>query len=383
MGRRGHRNRRAGGVEAQGPAAAQDRGELTVQPRLAHRTEVEPEVVHPQLLHTPRQGAAHLVAGGQITAGQLGYRAGPGGIAEAGSLSPHRFADQEVGGAGEHQRCGVELHEFEIAHRRSGAPGHRHPVTAGLGRVGGVGEQMAATAAGQNHRPGPQPAQPVAIENLQTHAAAPLHPELQGRNALVLLQANPSQHVSFQSIHQGTSGPVLGVQNPPVAVGRLQGRAQLISLPVEGHSQLQQPRHTVRGIPHQQLHRLEVAEAGAGLQGVVDVALEAVLGPGHRSNSALGPAAGGGGAILLAEEQHPQAGWQFKAGHQAGGAAAHHHHIPVGGQIRMLHRQAPLERAYGSTAINRFGRSRPIKKTAGGRRFRSLVLEAPEDQPGA
>ena len=187
VGSGGHRNWRADGIEAQGPAAAQDRGELTVQPRLAHRPQVEPEVVHPQLLHAPRQGAAHLVAGGQIATGQLGHRAVPGRIAEAGPLPPHRLANQEVGGAGEHQRRGVELHEFEVAHRCSGAPGHGHPVAAGLGGIGGVGKQMATAAAGQDHRPGPQPAQPVPIQHLQTHAAARLHPELQGRNALVLL----------------------------------------------------------------------------------------------------------------------------------------------------------------------------------------------------
>jgi len=187
----------------------------------------------------------------------------------------------------------------------------------------------------------------------------------------VLLQSLPPQHLPFQGIHQGTPGPVLGVQHPPVAVGRLQGGAQLVGLPVEGHAQLQQPRHTVRGIAHQEFHRLEVAEAGAGLQGVVDVALEAVFGPSHRSNPALGPAAGGGWAILLAEKQHPQAGWQFQAGHEAGGPAAHHHHIPVGGQIRMLHRQAPLQGAYGSAAVRRFRQNRPIKKPPVFPRFRS------------
>jgi len=178
----------------------------------------------------------------------------------------------------------------------------------------------------------------------------------------VLLQAHPPQHLPFQGIHQCPPGPVLGVQHPPVAVGRLQGGAQLFGLPVEGHAQLQEPRHAVRGIAHQQLHRLEVTEAGSSFQGVVDVALEAVFGSGHCGNPALGPAAGGGGPILLGQEQHPQAGWQFQAGHQAGGPAAYHHHIPVGGQIRMLHRQAPLYGAYGSTAILRFSKNRPIKK---------------------
>ena len=147
-----------------------------------------------------------------------------------------------------------------------------------------------------------------------------------------------------------------------MAVGRLEGGAQLVGLPIEAHAQLQQPRHTARGIPHQQVHGPSVAEVGAGPKGVLDVALEAVLGPGHRGDPALGPAAGGGRSVLLAQQQHPQAGWQLQAGHQAGGPAAHHNHIPVGGQIRMLHRQAQLEGAYGSTAVRRFSQNSPDKK---------------------
>jgi hypothetical protein len=43
----------------------------------------------------------------------------------------------------------------------------------------------------------------------------------------------------------------------------------------------------------------------------------------------------------------------------------------------MLHRQAPLQGAYGSTAVRRFSQNSPIKKPPEFRRFESLAMRPP------
>ena len=77
MGSRGHGDGGLGGFEAQLAAASQDCGELLVQPVFPHGPEVEPEVIQSLLLHPAGEGSAHLVAGGEIPAGQISHGAVP------------------------------------------------------------------------------------------------------------------------------------------------------------------------------------------------------------------------------------------------------------------------------------------------------------------
>jgi len=256
-------------------------------------------------------------------------------VHQPGALAPHRFRDQEVGSARQHQGGRVELNEFEIAHLGAGLPGHRHPVAGGLGRVGGFLEQVAAAAAGEHHGPGPQPAHLQAIENLQTLAAAPFDPEFQGQQALALLQQRAPLGLPLEGVHQGSAGAVLGMQHPAVAVGGLQGGAQTSIAAIERHAELQQALDTGRRLANEQFNGLGIAETGTGLERVLAVAREAVFRPGHRRDAPLGPAAGRERCSVLADQQHPQANGKFQAGHQPGGAATDHHHIPMAGQERL------------------------------------------------
>ena len=279
------------GLKPEGPATTQDRGELALEPLPPHRPQVEPEVIDPLPLHAAGQGPAHLIARCQIAAGQIRHWTGPGGITESRSFPPHRLADQEVGGSGQHQGGGMELHEFQVAHLRAGAPGHRHPVAAGLGGVGGVGEQMAAATAGQQHHSSPQPAEPITVQHLQADAATCLHPQLHGQQTLALHQTLSVQNLPLQGVHQRSAGAVLGVQHPPMAVGGLEGGAQLVAVAVEGHAELHEPLHAAGGLAHQHLNRLRLTEPGACPQCVFHMACEAVLRARHRGDAALGPAA--------------------------------------------------------------------------------------------
>ena len=328
MGRRGHRQGLPGGFEPQLAAAAHDRRELAQQALLSHRAQVQPDVAHVMLLHVARQGTAHLIPRRQVGASQMGHGALAAVVAQSGPFAAHRFRDQEMGCTGKHQCGGMKLHEFQVLQLGARLPGHHQAIAAGLGGVGGVGEEMTAPTGGKHHRPGRHPADHAVDQELETLAAPPLHPESQHHHALALHQARPPPHLPLQGIHQGTTGAVLGMEDAPVAVGGLQGGTQACSVAIEGHAQFKQPLHAGRRLMHQQFHGVAVAEAGTGPDGVLDVAGEAVTGGRHRGNPALGPAAGRTGLALLAEQQHAQMVGQFQAGHQAGGAAAHHHHVP-------------------------------------------------------
>jgi len=100
-------------------------------------------------------------------------------------------------------------------------------------------------------------------------------------------------------------------------------------------------------------------ESFAGLEGVGDVAFEAVIGSGDGGDAALGPAAGGWRGAGFAQQQHAQLGRQFQAGHQACGTTADHHHVPVGGHARIR-----LIQAAGSPLCSVLCAAEPMGRTA-------------------
>ena len=239
VGCRSYGNRSGGGLQSQLPAATQDGWKLPFQTLLPDGTQVQPQMINPQGLHAPGQGAAHLVPGGQVPPRQMGHRAAAVAFTKQGPFAPDGFTDQEMGGPCQHQGGGMELHEFQIADPGPGAPGHGDAIATRLGRVGGVGKEMATATAGHHHGSGPQPAQPLAFQHLQANAVAVLQPKLEGGYPFGLGKQGAVQGFPFQGIHQGPAGAVLGMEHTAVAVGGLQGGAQTCPFPVEGHAQLQ------------------------------------------------------------------------------------------------------------------------------------------------
>ena len=146
-------------------------------------------------------------------------------------------------------------------------------------------------------------------------------------------QALPLQCLLFQGIHKGSTGAVLGMQHPPVAVGRLESGAESAVVVIKIHPQLQQPLHAGGSLLHEQFHGRRIAQPTACPDRVVAMAFEAVVRPSDCSDAALGPAAGGAGCVVFAEQQHPQLRRELEGRHQPGGSAAHHDDIPIGGQL--------------------------------------------------
>ena len=189
----------------------------------------------------------------------------------------------------------MELDKFQVPDFGPRPPGHHHPIATGHGRIGGVGKQVAAATGGEHHRTSPQPIQLAVLKHLEALAATTLHPELEGNGPFALLQAWALEHLPLQGVNQGAAGAVLGMEHPPMAVGGLQGGAELVAVAIKGHAQLQQPGHASRGLMHQQLYGGTITETCPRLQGVGDMAGKTVVVVGDRGNAALGPAACGAG----------------------------------------------------------------------------------------
>src|SRR5690242_6825818 len=99
------------------------------------------------------------------------YEAPAAGVQQGGPFAADGLGDQQwtvkpagVGGGGTDQAGGVELEEFEVFHGCAGADGERQPICGGDGRVGGLGEQLACSAAGQEDGIGGQDGRPARLE---------------------------------------------------------------------------------------------------------------------------------------------------------------------------------------------------------------------------
>ena len=152
----------------------------------------------------------------------------------------------------------MELHEFQIFYRCTGLPGQGNALSAGLGRIGGVGKQMSTAAAGQHHGAGLDVLQVAAIQHLHPTTAAVLHIKPGDPHASAVQQTGPLFDPLTQDIHQGASGAVLHMQHASMAVGCFQGRGQAMAVAVKGHPQLLEAIHTTRCGVHQKPHGIAV-----------------------------------------------------------------------------------------------------------------------------
>ena len=71
----------------------------------------------------------------------------------------------------------MELEKFQVFYRCSGLPSQGDALTAGLGWVGGVGEQVPTTTTGEDDGPRADPVQLAAIEHLHSTAAIVFDPK--------------------------------------------------------------------------------------------------------------------------------------------------------------------------------------------------------------
>ena len=72
-------------------------------------------------------------------------------VQEQGAFAAQSLGKEKAGGAGDVQGGGVELDELHVGDFGSGAPGERDAIAGGYIGVGGIEEDVAEAAGGQEH----------------------------------------------------------------------------------------------------------------------------------------------------------------------------------------------------------------------------------------
>lgn len=343
MGGRGDRHGLCDRVDAVGAAGGQDRRE----PLLPHLgAEVAGVEVH--VLGVVVEHAAHDALGDDVPGRQLGqlvlpqHEAHAVGVDQVGALASDRLGDQRLLALrvrAEEQHRGVELDELQVAHLGARAQGEGDAVAGGDGRVGGRGEHLAHAAGGEHHGGRVHRAHAVVLalaHHVQGDAGgAALGVGEQVEHERVLDRAQPPR---ADRLDQGAGdlrarGVAARVGDTAPVVAALTGEFQVaVGGRVELRPRRDEPPYGVGALGDQDAHRLLVAQARAGDQGVVEVLLGGVALAEGRGDAALRPA---GRAVVEARlgDHHggQPRGLAAEGGGEPGDAGADDHHVGVDG----------------------------------------------------
>jgi hypothetical protein len=238
------------------------------------------------------------------------------GVHQVGALPAHRLGDQRLlalGLGAEPQHGRVELHELQVGDLGPGPYRQGDAVAGGHGGVGGRREHLPHAAGRQHHGPRVHRADAVALalaHDVQGQAcgAAPgVGEQVQDERVLDDLDALVRPYRLDQCAGDLRAGGVAArVGDAAAVVAALTGEQYLaVGALVEGRAGDDQPPHGVGALGDQDPHRLLVAQARAGHQGVVQVLLGGVALAQRRGDAALRPA---GRAVVqhgLGDHQHP------------------------------------------------------------------------------
>ena len=305
VGRRHHRDRLPGDVDAQLQAAGMDRREVLLEEGLAEVRGVEPDVVEAVLLHLEVDRPGHDVARRQLQARVVvGHEARAVGEREVGALAAQRLADEEGALLRVVEAGRVELDELHVPDPAAGPPGHGDPVAGRGVRVRRVAVDL-ADAAGREHdgrRRKRLDALPVDVERVDAVAAGGLvavemargdqvdrHPALAHRDVRVAAGAGEERLVDRPA------GRVGGVGDAPDGVAALPRQVQAqrpLGIRRERHALLDEPLDRLAAVLGDEARRVLVDQAGPGLLGVADVEVDAVVVAQHAHDAALGPRGG-------------------------------------------------------------------------------------------
>jgi hypothetical protein len=320
--------------------------EVVEQERLRQVRHVEVGAVVAAALHLRVDAAGHDVARGQLLARVV---AGHEGLALAvpqdAALAAQRLGDEEALRRRVIEAGGVELEELEVRHRRAGAPGHGQPVAGRHVRVRGVEVRLARAAGGEHGdargEGGDLPRR--AVEHVG--AERPVGPGDAGLRRgeqvdadLLLHDADAALVARFEqgALHLAAGG-VLGVGDAPPRVAPLAGQVQVALLAVEADAELEQPADPVRPLADGDVDGVPVAQAGAGHQRVLDVALGLVVGAQHRRDAALGVLGVPLAASALGQDHHAAERARLQGEGESGDTSAEHQEVGIRSCAKCAH----------------------------------------------
>ncbi len=208
------------------------------------------------------------------------------------------------------QRGGVELDELDVGHGRSGPQGHGHAVAGGLQRVGRDRVQLSGAAGGDQDVAGADLDAPaVLLERHHPDAAAALDEQIEGEGAFEQHGGGLADSLDQRPLDLDAGGGTAGVEDAGVAVSALASEQVLAPLVLVEHGAHRDELVDACGaLVDQDPHRLDVAQAGAGLEGVGEVEVGGVgVAAQDGGHAALGPAGGRLRQLALGEHADPHA----------------------------------------------------------------------------
>ncbi len=341
------------------------RGKRSLQPRGVEVRRVQIHVIAALEPHLGDHGAHDDVARGELGARVVrGHEALSRRVAQIRAFAAQRLGDElHRLLAGHRETRRVELHELEVADRGAGAVRHGDAVAGRHRRVGGASVHLTGAACGQHGDHGHVEGEPAVVEvERERPDAAPLDGE-KVDDELVLVELYAAAHagrLGEGARHLAAGGVAAGVHDAGHRVRALAAEHDLPVDLVEARADVHELPHAVGALVDQHADGLLVAEAGAGVDGVLEVQLGRVGRAQRRGDASLREERRGVVEGRLGEQPDAPAARGGDGGREAGDAAAEHEHVeraPVqglsgaAGDVRARHGrppQPPVRAADGS-----------------------------------
>ena len=151
---------------------------------------------------------------------------------------------------------GMELEELHVGQLGAGLVGQRRGAAIGGRGVGGVAEEPAAAARGQDDGAGAVLDQLALRLRDDPHAGAVFDDQASHQVALAGVDAGVPEGLVEAALDLGAGGVAAGVDDPRPAVGRLPTQRQAAALAVEAHAQRDQLADPGGALLDQDPHRL-------------------------------------------------------------------------------------------------------------------------------
>ena len=317
MGCGDHWNRLPSEVDPEAAAGVVDVREALAQEFRFAVGDVEEDRVVARAFQFGVDRAGDDVARGEVLHGVVVLHEGVASVrAQDPALTANRFADEFTLRLWVVEAGRVELHELHVGQARTRAVRHRHAVTRGDVGVGGVEVDLARTTSREQHDARLEELdllrrdiEHVGSEDAVVAGQARLACGQQVDRAMVLEQAHVGMRAGTfeQSAFDFAAGRVAVMQDPALRVAALaaeveRGARFAGAVEVElGAEFAQRVDHGGAALDHMPDHGF-VAQAVAGHERVVDVAIERVITRQHRGDAALGAIRCGIRCLLLGHD---------------------------------------------------------------------------------
>ena len=297
---------------------------------MVERGGVQPGVVDAQLEAPRGDGPGHLVPGQELVDEPLAV-----GVADQRPVAAQRLRQQRPGHRRVVERGRVELHELDVGDGRAGAEGHGDAVAGRQGGVGRHGEALPGAAGGDDRVAGSDLGRrPVGRPRRHAYRPSRLHEEVERQPALAHFCGCRLDRGDERPLDLGAGGVTAGVQHAggrvaPFARQREPGRLAVAGL-VEDRAHGDELTDALGAFGDEHAHRVRVAEAGAGRDGVGEVQLGRVVGTvvERGGDTTLRIARRGVGELAFREDDHRPAGASGMDGsRQAGDPTAEHQQV--------------------------------------------------------